>query len=124
MSWRYRYAGAGAHAKLQRLVLDALEANRVPCRAIAANPKRRITSKMPDVVGAIPPTGRLFALEFKVGADELRPGQRDFFSAFDAAGALCIEVRQLGDLLPLWHALESGRRLREYVRKIEPPPAP
>lgn len=74
--------------------------------------------RLVDIIGAIPPTGRLFALELKTGRGVMKPGQIDFFDQFDAVGALCIEVRKMDDLGPLERAVVAGKQLRAKITRM------
>ena len=52
----------------------------------------------PDYLGAMPPHGRLLALELKTDAGRLRPNQKAVREALEAAGAAYAVIRSLDDL--------------------------
>ncbi len=45
-----------------------------------------------DVVGLIPPSGRMLCVECKQGSGRLTPHQRAWLEGYGAAGALCLSV--------------------------------
>ena len=68
----------------------------------------------PDVMGLVPPIGRLIALEVKCGRDVLSEDQQRVLSDFEAAGALTAVVRDnLGGLAELIRAaIDEARAMK------------
>jgi hypothetical protein len=57
------------------------------------------TPGQPDLFALIPPHGRLACLELKGAGGRLRPEQRAWLARAEAAGALCVVVRSVEDLV-------------------------
>ena len=51
-----------------------------------------------DILGIVPPTGRLLAVECKSGKGKLTREQREFLADIHAAGGIALCVRSLDDL--------------------------
>jgi len=52
-----------------------------------------------DILGIVPPTGRLIAVECKSGKGKLTPEQREFLADVTAAGGLAIVARSVDDVV-------------------------
>ena len=52
-----------------------------------------------DIIGLIPPTGRLLAIECKIGNNSPTPTQADFLATIADAGGLAIVARSLDDVI-------------------------
>lgn len=102
-----------AHEQLQAATLTLLRLNGVPARSIHTGPRVRPRPGggfdlrrnhggrgMGDILAALPPDGRLLLIDLKSGNARLSAEQREFHEAFRAAGAICLEVRDVRDLLP------------------------
>jgi hypothetical protein len=63
-------------------------------RPIKGNPEGT-----PDVLAVLPPAGRLCGIECKSARGRERPGQRAWRERAQAAGALCLVVRSLEELI-------------------------
>jgi hypothetical protein len=55
--------------------------------------------RVSDILGILPPAGRLLAVECKARRGRLSAEQRAFLEAVTAAGGLALEVRDLNDLI-------------------------
>lgn len=108
-----------AHEELQAACLTFLKLNGVPARAIHTGPRVRPREGggfdlrknlggrgMADILAALPPDGQLLLIDLKTGNARLSAEQREFHDAFRAAGAICLEVHDVRDLLPY---LGTGR---------------
>lgn len=86
---------------------------KIPCSKINQRPVE--TSKgwrcpgaikgFPDLVGVIPPHGRVLLVEVKSGGAVLRPDQRDVGDEWAKAGALFVVARSVDDVI---NALDPG----------------
>src|SRR5262245_16843148 len=98
---------------LVRACLELLALRRIPswrantgAVAIGSGAARRFVKFGPpgqsDIIAVLPPTGRLLALECKSATGRLRPAQKAFLSAVEAAGGATLvvgDVRELDRLL-------------------------
>jgi hypothetical protein len=92
-------------ACLQYLALQGILAWRVNCGAAVATHqgKRRFVrfasrTGLPDIC-AILPGGKALFVEAKSPGGRLRPSQREFLTLAGGAGALCLVVRGVGELI-------------------------
>lgn len=53
-----------------------------------------------DILGALPPDGRLLFIDVKTGRAQLSAEQRRLHRSLAAAGALCLVIRNVSDLEP------------------------
>lgn len=98
------------HNKLVGDCIAMLEAYKIPCRMVEHGRGYRKFVKrgrLPDIVAALPPTGRITLLEIKTGSAVLTDEQERCFEVFLAAGAMCLEVRSLSDLDPIREAMRE-----------------
>jgi hypothetical protein len=51
-----------------------------------------------DILGVLPPSGRLLAVEVKGPGGRVRPSQRAFLDNVEAAGGLALVVRDVAEL--------------------------
>lgn len=97
--------GYAAHHELLKKCMAMLEAYGLPARMAENGRGHRKFAKrgrLPDIVSALPPTGRILLLEIKSSkAATMSEDQERTFNEYDAVGALCIEVRELKDLDPI-----------------------
>lgn len=110
----------GAHQALVDGCLRFLALKRIPARAISTTgvPVKRADGSLilaknerqegfPDIVGTIPPLGRALLVECKTGEATRTPAQRRLHSEFAAAGALCLVVREVDDLIRAIGAIQA-----------------
>ena len=98
-----------AHASLVRAIVDLLGLMRPRIECSAINQHAVETRKgwrcpgaaigFPDIVACIPPNGRCLLIECKTGEQRLRPEQRALCARWNAAGAIWITARSVGDVL-------------------------
>lgn len=100
-----RQARQQSESRLQAQVLAYLRHAGIPAwRANAGGglrhgrPVRGNPAGTADVLGCLPPSGRLLALELKSLRGRLRPAQRDWLETMRRAGALALVVRDLDEL--------------------------
>lgn len=114
------------HEYLVAAVLEYCVLHRIPARAIHTGP--RVTPRagggfdlrankrqrgISDVIACVPPSGRMALIECKTGRAHRSREQRQVRDEFTAAGALCLEVRDIRDLtaiLPVGRATREGSR--------------
>lgn len=84
-------ADAGAERDLQRLC--ELELSRRGIQFLHLSPRAREKSGWPDLVFALPPTGRFVAVELKTATGKTTPDQGVMLAALERNGALCAVVR-------------------------------
>jgi hypothetical protein len=102
-----------AHEQLQAAVLTFLRLSDVPAMPVFTGPRVRPRAGggfelkhnaeqrgLFDVVACLPPLGRLLLVDLKTGKATLSSEQRLVHKRFTAAGALCLVVRELRDLMP------------------------
>lgn len=102
-----------AHEQLQTAVLTYLALNGLPATPIHTGPRvrpragggyelrrNRAQLGMADVLTCQPPAGRLVLLELKSGQAQRSRAQRELHDRFSAAGALCLVVRDVRELVP------------------------
>lgn len=102
-----------AHEQLQTAVLAYLRLCGCPAVPIHTGPRvaprpgggfqlrrNRAQHGMADVMACLPPSGRLALLELKSGGARRSPEQRETAAKFEAAGALCLVVRDVRELEP------------------------
>lgn len=53
-----------------------------------------------DIAGALPPHGRMLIVECKTGNARRTPAQVRLHERYACAGALCVEIRNVTDLVP------------------------
>ncbi len=109
---RMLHGSTRAHHALVAACLDWCALHRIPATPISTTgiPVLRADGRMDlktnerqegfsDVVICLPPSGRMGLLEVKTGKARRTPAQRRLQERFEAAGALCLVVRDLPDLL-------------------------
>jgi len=100
-----------AHESLVQAALTFLTLHRIPAMPIHTgarftpipgggwrlygNPKQH---GMGDILGCLPPTGRMLLIDCKTGRAQLSPVQRKVHQQFTAAGALALVVRDVAQL--------------------------
>jgi len=102
-----------AHEQLQAAVLTYLRLCGCPATAIHTGPRvaprqgggfqlraNRHHVGMADVMACLPPSGRLALIEIKSGRAKRSREQRELHQRFEAAGALCLVVRDVRELEP------------------------
>jgi len=103
-----------AHEQLQAAVLTYLRLSGCPATPIHTGPRvapisggafqlrrNRLQVGMADVMACLPPNGRLALLEIKSGRARRSREQRELHEKFEAAGALCLVVRDVRELEPV-----------------------
>ena len=103
-----------AHEQLQAAVLTYLRLSGCPATPIHTGPRvapragggfqlrgNRAQRGMADVMACLPPHGRLALIEIKSGRATRSREQRDLHQRFEAAGALCLVVRDVRELEPV-----------------------
>jgi hypothetical protein len=100
---------ASRESALVRACLQLLALRGVPCwRAntgavcYGEGPQRRFvrfgTPGVSDILGLLPPAGRMLVIEVKARDGRVRPSQRAFMDAVTAAGGVALVVRDVGEL--------------------------
>jgi hypothetical protein len=101
------------------------------CATFGAGGRRRFVrfavEGCSDILGVLPPSGRLLAVEVKRPGGKLTPAQAAFIDHVRAAGGLGVVVRSVDDLAAalrlegaLWRRCPSGRG-PETRRRTRPP---
>jgi hypothetical protein len=62
-----------------------------------------------DVLAVLPPSGRLLAVEVKVGKNRTTPDQEAFLAALQAAGGVAVVIRDIQLLLDLLDRLQDAK---------------
>lgn len=122
-----------AHEALQADILKACALHGVPAVAIHTGPRvrpregggfdlrqNRAQIGVSDVMACLPPLGQLALFEAKSGNARRKPGQIALQEKFAAAGALCLEVRSVVDILPyltVARAAASARKSATPTRR-------
>lgn len=75
---------------------------------------------MSDVLGIVPPSGRLLAVECKVGRNQVAGEQHEFIRAIRAAGGIALVVRDSSDrMMDRINLLKASTILKEPWPPIE-----
>jgi hypothetical protein len=124
-----------AESELVQVALKWLELKGIPAwqnrtGAIARNdPKygrryHRYGAKgSPDILGCLPPDGRLLALEAKVGSNTASDAQKAFLERIDEAGGVTAVFRTLEELqevVALARALGPPQRRPAFCEELKP----
>lgn len=59
-----------------------------------------------DILGCLPPTGRMVACEIKTGKDHLSPEQIGFLANIKRMGGIALVVKDFDDFLLQWQNLK------------------
>ena len=98
-------------AEIQRACLDWLRAHHIPAwrqnsrvfmvpgRGGRMRPLRAGVKGCADILGLLPPLGRLLAIEVKSPTGRVTPEQAEFLRVIAAAGGCALVVRSLEDLV-------------------------
>lgn len=99
-----------AHSALCRTIVAYLQVRRAWVYRVLGGVGSR--AGVPDILAALPPSGRLICIDAKTGNARLHAGQERERVALEAAGALFIVCRQLEDVE---NALLAAGLVRERI---------
>lgn len=61
-----------------------------------------------DILGCLPPSGKLIAIEIKIGKDRLSPEQEGFLKNLEHAGALTFIAKDFESFKEWWKVIHSS----------------
>jgi hypothetical protein len=117
-----------AHESLQRAAIEYLALYGVPAIPVFTGPRvrprpgggfdlrgNRDQKGFSDIAAAFPPDGRLALIECKTGRASRSKEQIDLQQRFQAAGALCVVIRNALELEPYVRQAALRRKIKEVI---------
>jgi len=92
-------AAVKSEKQLQKLCRAYLMQHHIPVNVPAFGRKSTTTPGWPDFTFPLPPSGRLCAIEFKVGANHTTPEQARCIDDLQRCGAVAVVVRTFEEFL-------------------------